>query len=532
VSSDASPIFTAGEALDGPTGLETAPPIFTFSADDGELESEWAETAWNLAPAPPGTAEPWSTEYGAVLEEAEGPETAEWEAAQQLLGHLPGQSFLTPTGSAVPMTFPSGLVLQQTTGATGVDQEHWDPAGVNLPLYATGAQVRDQKVSANFTVGELVRSGTHLADVARISVDLVRCLQAIRDRVGTGVGINSGYRSWHYNVALYKSRNQTPTKSRHCSGQAADISIPGMVGMDIAKMAIEIYGDGIGVGIANSYAHVDVRGSWSSWTYLSGADATRAISEINAFRDKWKASGAKPTIGTPQPVVGGGPSWIPSPTAPTAVPVTARPPASGPTQPRTTTFLNSAWARYACAEKDMVPVHLLSNRTAVNPLTVDAWAALARALLSTGYQAKSTWCYICRLIAGSTQRSLHSFGIALDIDPDWNPHLLNTVGAVRFSTQQTQAGRIADILAKRAETVFTPAQIAAVEAIRTIDGLQVFNWGGRWKTSHDSMHFQIDLTPDELRRGIDARTVPAAGAREFEGQWQEAASCQESLDEL
>jgi hypothetical protein len=513
VTIDGIPVFRAElDEREEFAGFAAAPPVFTAAGEAEGEESEADESAEYGAAATDRPPQP-----EALLEqEAADPETAEWELFDQaslLPSWLQGPSSATaPAGAA----FPSGLVLTTTTGAIGEGQEHWDPAGVNLPLYQTGPDVQPKQVSANFTVGELIRSGDKVANPARISVDLVRLLQAIRDRIGRPVGISSGYRSWAYNVALYRSRGQTPTKSRHCSGQAADISVSGMTGMDIAKVAVDVFGDGIGVGIANSYAHVDVRGSWSSWTYLSGAQGTAAVAEIDAYRARWKAGGGKPTAGappaSPAPTTGGT-SWVPAPPAP-AAPAPANPP-----QPRTTTFLNAAWARYACSDKDMVTVQVLSTRTPVNPLTVDAWAALARALVATGYQARQTWSYTCRLIAGSSQRSLHSFGIALDIDPDLNPHLLNTVGPVRFSSQPTLAGRIADVKAGRAETVFTPQQVAAVEAIRTVAGLAVFNWGGRWKSSHDSMHFQIDLTPDELRRGIDARTVPGAAAPARELEW-------------
>ena len=53
-----------------------------------------------------------------------------------------------------------------------------------------------------------------------------------------------------------------------------------------------------------------------------------------------------------------------------------------------------------------------------------------------------------------------------------------------------------------APVISTPAQIAAVEAILTLDGLQVFAWGGRWRNAKDAMHFQLDFSPAELARGI------------------------------
>ena len=51
-----------------------------------------------------------------------------------------------------------------------------------------------------------------------------------------------------------------------------------------------------------------------------------------------------------------------------------------------------------------------------------------------------------------------------------------------------------------------------MEAIRTVDGLQVFGWGGRWRSSHDAMHFEIRLTPAELRRGLTGQLMPGTGS--------------------
>src|SRR6516225_7603731 len=90
-------------------------------------------------------------------------------------------------------SFPSGLVLQTTTGATGRDQEHWDPTNSGLPLLATGPAVQG----------------------ARMSPALVRVLEQIRMRAGKSVRITSGYRSWARNKAVYAKRGQKPTDSRH-----------------------------------------------------------------------------------------------------------------------------------------------------------------------------------------------------------------------------------------------------------------------------------------------------------------------------
>jgi hypothetical protein len=194
-----------------------------------------------------------------------------------------------------------------------------------------------------------------------------------------------------------------------------------------------------------------------------------------------------------------------------------------------TSALRRAWAAYHCAGERMVPLKLLSHRTPVNPLTVDAFTALGAALLATGYQARSTWVYNCRSIrqvdpTRQPQASLHAYGLAVDIDPKWNPHRRHVTEPIRYSPATTLEQRIADVAASRAGTVFTPAQVAAVEAIRTVDGLQVFTWGGRWRDSHDAMHFQIAVTPAELARGLAPAGSPppgeAAGEMETCEAWE------------
>ena len=182
-------------------------------------------------------------------------------------------------------------------------------------------------------------------------------------------------------------------------------------------------------------------------------------------------------------------------------------------RPLTTQQLRDAWAEYLCADRQMVTITLLSNRTQVNPAAVAAFAALADALRRTGYRARRAGGYNCRNVAQASSAqpprvSLHAYGLAVDIDENVNPHRHNVSGPIIFSSEPSQEGRQQEVAAGVAGTSFTPAQVAAVEAIRTIDGLRVFGWGGRWRSSHDAMHFEIRLTPAELRRGIVA--LPAS----------------------
>src|SRR4030095_466460 len=157
------------------------------------------------------------------------------------------------------VTFPSGASLPTVAGPVNPGEEHYDPNKAGNPLLDTSGTNRSKPLSNNFTVGEFARSGSKKFDIARIDPKLVQCLQAIRDRVGKPVHITSGYRSYGYNIKIYKQRNQKPTDSQHTSGRAVDIQIDNMTGLELAKLAIDTCGCDIGVGIGENYAHIDVR---------------------------------------------------------------------------------------------------------------------------------------------------------------------------------------------------------------------------------------------------------------------------------
>ncbi|MET0454806.1 MAG: glucosaminidase domain-containing protein [Mycobacterium sp.] len=218
-------------------------------------------------------------------------EQADWTA------EYPADEWSETPDDFAPMdeAFPSGLELSVVTGATGAGEEHWDPNDTGLPLFDTGPAIRAKKLSTNFTVGEVVSSGGRADDRARISLALVRCLQAIRDRAGKPVRVTSGYRSWSRNVEVYRRAGKSPTHSRHCSGQAADITIAGLSGMQIAKLAVESCGDKIGIGVGKSYVHIDVRGRSTVWVY-DGLDQTRVLAELEGHR---KGGGMKPVKSVP-----------------------------------------------------------------------------------------------------------------------------------------------------------------------------------------------------------------------------------------
>ncbi len=180
---------------------------------------------------------------------------------------------------------------------------------------------------------------------------------------------------------------------------------------------------------------------------------------------------------------------------------------------RSTAALRTAWSDWECKEAKMTVVDFGPDRIRVVPSTKDAWTALAQVMAQHDYTIRTgdTDSYNCRRITGGTGLSLHSYGIALDVNWNTNPYLKTPEGRkVKYSTRRTQDARGADVRTGAADTDMTPAMIEDVRGIETVDGKPVFAWGGDFKTSKDAMHFQIDLTPAELGRGIDFSTQPAA----------------------
>ena len=97
-----------------------------------------------------------------------------------------------------------------------------------------------QQLSPNFHLSELIRSQTasrygisNNPDERAISNLRILCqevLQPVRDHFGQPVVISSGYRSPALNTRIGGSRT-----SQHCLGQAADLSIPGVELIEVAR---------------------------------------------------------------------------------------------------------------------------------------------------------------------------------------------------------------------------------------------------------------------------------------------------------
>ena len=101
------------------------------------------------------------------------------------------------------------------------------------------------------------------SDVVFVSQALADILENIRVHFGKPVHINSGYRTVSYN----KTVSGSSSTSQHCNGLAADIKVEGHTPKEVYDYACSLLGDHGGVGIYNTFVHVDVRAVKSRFDY-------------------------------------------------------------------------------------------------------------------------------------------------------------------------------------------------------------------------------------------------------------------------
>jgi hypothetical protein len=156
----------------------------------------------------------------------------------------------------------------------------------------------------------------------------------------------------------------------------------------------------------------------------------------------------------------------------------------------TTEQLRQAWGP-PCK---ITPVHLLlwsGAKVEIEQRCQQAFRALDCVLQAYRYHVRSgdTGGQNCRPITGGTLHSLHSYGIAVDLNWNTNPYRAD--------------GRLV--------TDMPITMLGDIRKIRTRDKATVFRWGGDYIGIKDAMHFEILVTPAELARGIDWTTVRMPG---------------------
>ena len=115
-----------------------------------------------------------------------------------------------------------------------------------------------KQLSAHFKVREFACGDG--SDAVLVAPRLVMVLETIRAHFGTAVTINSGYRTPQYNTEVGGVAH-----SQHCYGMAADISVRGQAPATVAAFARQIMPDWGGVGVYDSFCHIDVRETKADW---------------------------------------------------------------------------------------------------------------------------------------------------------------------------------------------------------------------------------------------------------------------------
>ena len=137
------------------------------------------------------------------------------------------------------------------------EPEGEEPMSVEINAYSK-AKDGGKKLSTNFTVKEFAcKDGS---DAVLVAPRLVMVLQTIRDHFGTAVTINSGYRTPQYNAKVGGVAH-----SQHCYGTAADIVVRGKTPVAVAAYARQLMPDWGGVGIYDTFTHIDVREAKADW---------------------------------------------------------------------------------------------------------------------------------------------------------------------------------------------------------------------------------------------------------------------------
>lgn len=138
-------------------------------------------------------------------------------------------------------------------------------------------------LSENFTVREFAsRDG---ADRVLIDTELVDVLQNVRDYFGAPVTINSAYRTPSHNRAVGGASN-----SQHVQGTAADIVVSGVEPREVAEYIEYILPSKGGIGLYNSFVHVDVRENRSRWENFG---SERVVSGFPGFSPSFISSAYK-----------------------------------------------------------------------------------------------------------------------------------------------------------------------------------------------------------------------------------------------
>lgn len=120
--------------------------------------------------------------------------------------------------------------------------------------YTKGSSLR---LSPNFNLNEFhCKCAFPECKKTYLDLELIEFLEKKRQQIGKPIKINSAFRCTQHNLKIGGKKG-----SIHLTGKAADIVIPG----ENMKELVSIFEDADGLGIYDSFLHVDLRGYKARW---------------------------------------------------------------------------------------------------------------------------------------------------------------------------------------------------------------------------------------------------------------------------
>ena len=102
----------------------------------------------------------------------------------------------------------------------------------------------------------------------------------------------------------------------------------------------------------------------------------------------------------------------------------------------------------------------------------------------TSMRANNTSCFNFRVVSGTTKLSKHSQGLAIDVNPLYNPYLHLTNGKVEPATGKPYATNRAKLRNTKVPIIDTN------DLCYQLFIQHGFRWGGAWRTVKDYQHFE------------------------------------------
>jgi uncharacterized protein YcbK (DUF882 family) len=148
----------------------------------------------------------------------------------------------------------------ETIAEEQAGSDYHDPNNAANPLYII--KNKEFLLAPNFKLREFSVSGGKILPYARIDEDLIVALQQLRSHLNQPVFISSSYRTISRNKAVGGS-----PKSRHLSGDAADVYVKNLSPAKLMAIIESHIGEGIGLHAYDNtcHIHLDMRGYKSRW---------------------------------------------------------------------------------------------------------------------------------------------------------------------------------------------------------------------------------------------------------------------------